>query len=68
MLITSRIIKIISAPGGTLFEVAAQELGDPLQWTRIARLNGLSDPFLPSSMELKIPPLDPNYSDGGILG
>lgn len=67
MLITSRVLKIIDAPAGTLFEVAARELGDPLQWTRIARLNGISDPFLSQPMTLKIPPLDPAYNDGGIL-
>lgn len=67
MLITSRVLKVINVPPCTLFEVAANELGDPLQWTRIARLNGLADPYVTVPMELKIPPLSPGYSDGGIL-
>jgi nucleoid-associated protein YgaU len=68
VLITAKRLKTVTVPGGTLFAVAAQELGDALQWTRIAKLNGLSDPYLPSAMTLKIPALDRNYDDGGILG
>jgi len=66
--ITAKRLKTVTVPGGTLFAVAADELGDATQWTRIARLNGLSDPYLASSATLKIPPVDQNYDDGGILG
>lgn len=67
-LITARLVKTVRVPGGTLFEVAARELGDATQWTRIAKLNGLSDPFLVGAQTLKIPERNDNYDDGGILG
>lgn len=36
----------IFVPGGTtLFHVAAAYLGDATQWSRIALVNNLSDPF-----------------------
>lgn len=66
-LITARLIKTIRVPGGTLFDVAARELGDATQWTRVARLNGLTDPFLSGAATLKIPAVDVGYDDGGIL-
>lgn len=67
-LITARRMRTVDVPGGTLFEVAARELGDATQWTRIARLNGLSDPFIVGSVTLKIPAVDRSYDDGGVLG
>ena len=67
-LITARLLKTITAPGGNLFEIAARELGDATQWTRIARLNNLADPFLTGMTDLKIPPVDLDAGTGGILG
>lgn len=61
-------VKTISVAGGTLFRVAAEHLNDALQWTRIARLNGLSDPWLTGIVVLKIPRRDVSSSYGGILG
>ena len=57
--------KVVRVSGTTLFHVAARELGDATQWSRIARLNGLTDPFITALVELKIP--QPGLSDGGIL-
>lgn len=50
----------------TLFEIAMEELGDALQWTRIAALNGIDDPWLTSIVAggLKIP--EPGESNGGV--
>jgi hypothetical protein len=48
----------ITVMGGTLFHVAAEELGDATQWLRIARLNGLDDPVLRGLVTLVLPPRD----------
>lgn len=60
--------KTITVAGGTLFRVAAEQLGDALQWTRIARLNGLTDPWLYGVVTLKIPKRDVSSTYAGILG
>jgi len=57
-------MRTILQSGGTLFHVAASELGDATQWLRIARLNGLSDPVLQGVVQLKLPPLDPGAGGG----
>ena len=51
-------MRTILQAGGTLFHVAAAELGDATQWLRIARLNGLSDPMLAGVVRLALPPRD----------
>ena len=51
-------MRTILQAGGTLFHVAAAELGDATQWLRIARLNGLDDPMLEGVVRLKLPPVD----------
>lgn len=56
--------KVVRVSGTTLFHVAAQELGDATQWTRIAALNGITDPWIAGLTELKIP--QPGVSTGGI--
>jgi hypothetical protein len=39
-------IRLVSVQSGTsLFEVAAAYLGDATQWSRIARLNNIQDPY-----------------------
>jgi hypothetical protein len=58
-------MRTILQSGGTLFHVAASELGDATQWLRIARLNGLSDPVLNGVVALKLPPSD-TQAGGGI--
>ncbi len=49
-------MRTVTVAGGTLFRVAADELGDATQWVRIAQLNGLSDPMLVGVVTLKLPP------------
>lgn len=62
--------KVVDVNGGNLFQIAAQYLGDATQWNRIAKLNGLIDPQLNTGVPipLKIPPVNPALSNGGILG
>ena len=47
--------KITVRPGTTLFHVAALYLGDATQWSRIASINNIHDPFLTEIMTLIIP-------------
>jgi nucleoid-associated protein YgaU len=62
-------LQTITVIGGDLMLLAAQYLGDPLQWTRIASLNGLFDPKLPNaSITLTIPSPLPNSTQTGVLG
>ena len=49
-------MRTVTVAGGTLFRVAADELGDATQWVRIAALNGLNDPMLSGVVTLKLPP------------
>ena len=50
--------------GGNLFEIAALQLGDALQWINLARANNLRDPMLSGRQELMIPPFSSSLSDG----
>ena len=50
----------------TLFHVAVRYLGDATQWTRIARLNGMSDPFLKQITTLNIPFVQTAWSRGSV--
>lgn len=59
-------MRTITAAGGTLFRVAADELGDATQWVRIAALNGLSDPMLQGVVVLRLPPIDAK-AGGGVV-
>jgi nucleoid-associated protein YgaU len=46
------------AEGETLTRVAAQELGDPAQWRRIADANGIDDPLaVAPGTVLEVPPI-----------
>lgn len=63
--VTARTLSII---GGNLFDIAAQYLNDATQWNRIAKANGLLDPFITGALILKIPALDATAGNGGILG
>jgi hypothetical protein len=65
----SQVSRTVSVTGGTLYQVAAQYLGDATQWNRIAVLNGLTDPWLPPGvLTLKLPAMARNAGNGGILG
>ncbi len=57
-------MKTISVITGNLFSIAASALGDPLQWINIARINGISDPFIYEPTQLYIPEASPAFSDG----
>jgi len=57
-------MRMITTAGGTLFHLAASELGDATQWIRIAQLNNLTDPILRGVMTLKLPDRDPNAGGG----
>lgn len=59
--------KIVRVSNTTLYRVAADELGNALWWTRIALLNGLSDPWIGELTELKIP-VAINGNPDGVLG
>jgi len=47
--------RVFAAPGMTLFHLAAKHLGDATQWTRIAAVNNIQDPFLVHAINLSIP-------------
>ena len=46
---------IVAPPGTTLFHLAAQYLDGAIEWTRIAELNNISDPFVIGMSVLIIP-------------
>jgi hypothetical protein len=46
---------IATWPGATLFHAASEYLGDATQWSRIALVNNIRDPFLTPPMPLQIP-------------
>lgn len=60
--------QVIYASGTTLFQIAMQQTGDPLQWVAIAELNGLTDPWIFGQQTILIPPVFPNGTQTGILG
>lgn len=49
----------------TLFHVAGTYLGDPTQWDRIARLNGIDDPILMGTVVLRLPVPSPSVQATG---
>ncbi len=51
--------------GGNLFEIAADLLGDATMWIYLAELNGLSDPFIYTMIQLQIPAAT-NLTGGGV--
>ncbi len=57
-------MKIVTVVGGSLYQVAAEQLGSALQWINIAKLNNLVDPFLSGQTRLLIPPFSSSFSDG----
>lgn len=56
----------VTAAGASLYDVAAQQYGDPNSWTAIAKANGLSDPEV-SGINTLIVPTEPDTA-GGVLG
>lgn len=57
-------MRTLTIAGGTLFHIAALELGDATQWIRIAQLNHLSDPILKGVVTITLPTPNPNAGGG----
>ncbi len=57
-------MRTLITASGTLFHIAARELGDATQWIRIAQLNDISDPQLRGVVSLTLPDRDPNAGGG----
>ncbi len=60
--------EVVRASGTTLFHIAMQQFGDPLQWTAIADLNDMVDPWVTKQADILIPPVLPAGTPSGILG
>ena len=60
--------RTIRVSNTTLFQVAMEQLGDPMQWVPIAELNSLTDPWIVAMTPIKIPPILPTSTPTGILG
>ena len=60
--------QIVRASGTTLFHIAMQQSGNPLQWVAIANLNNLIDPWINAQANILIPPVLPTDTQTGILG
>jgi hypothetical protein len=54
----------ITIIGGNLFEIAAVQLGNALQWINIARVDKLTDPMLNGRNQITVPPYSSAFSDG----
>jgi hypothetical protein len=57
-------VQSITMIGGNLFEIAATQFGNALQWINIARTNKLIDPMLSGTNIILIPKLSSTFSDG----
>lgn len=57
-------LRTIQVSGGNLWAIAARELGDATQASRIAVLNGLSDPMITGRVTLSLPPVDATQTGG----
>ena len=57
----------ITVSSGNLFQIAAAYLNDATQWSRLASINGLSDPVISGQITLTLPPPDPSGGNGGLL-
>jgi hypothetical protein len=54
---------IVAQPGTTLFHIAAKYLGHADQWSRIALINKIQDPFLSEPATLDLPNVLPGQGD-----
>jgi hypothetical protein len=57
-------VRSITVLNGNLFEIAASELGDAMQWIAIARANNLSDPMIVGFATIRLPTASAQYADG----
>jgi hypothetical protein len=60
--------KVVRVSNTTLFQIAMMQTGDPLQWVALAKLNGITDPWIVGQEEILIPPVLPSGPQTGILG
>src|SRR4051794_35766129 len=51
--------RLVRVSNTTLFQLAADYLGDPLLWTQIAKLNRFADPWIGGLTEVLIPVIKP---------
>ncbi len=58
----------IYVSGTTLFQLAEIYLGNALYWTRLAEINGLTDPWLHGIQQIYLPSVPPTWTPDGILG
>ena len=56
----------VATAGGNLFDLSRKQYGGAMDWTGIARANGLTDPFIQGAKVLNIPPRPDGA--GGVLG
>lgn len=64
--VSARLVRVSNT---TLFQLAADYLGDALYWTRIAKLNKLDDPWIGPLTEILIPATQPRAAaPTGVLG
>lgn len=56
-------MRTVTASATTLFHLAAEHLGDPTQWWRIARENNLTEPEVRGVVTLRIPDRDERLRD-----
>lgn len=57
-------MRTVYVQGTNLFELAAAELGDALQWINIARFNDISNPFVSLMTSINIPDYSEMFRDG----
>jgi hypothetical protein len=57
-------VQTIIVFGGNLFEIAAAQFGDPLQWINIAQANNILDPMLSRRNEIIIPRFSTAFAGG----
>ncbi len=57
-------VQSVIVVGGNLFEIAAAQLGNALQWINLARANNLIDPMLSGQSEILVPPISSAFADG----
>ena len=58
----------VTTAGGSLYDIASQEYGDPTSWTAIAKANGLSDPELVNNIDTLTIPGAPDTAGGVLVG
>lgn len=59
--------RTITVSGGNLYDIAAQQYGDPSGAVLIMLANGLNDPMITGNMTLIIPPYNASAVNGGVL-